>query len=159
MRKLALGFILPILAVPAMTVEASAQRYNDRADRYAEDHNYNGYYDRYDARRDRREARRADRRDYRRSDRRQDLRYARYYDNRGYYNGPVWRGDGGRYYCHREDGTTGTVIGGVAGAVIGAGVAGRGDSTAGAIIGGVLGAVLGNSIDRNEDRRDGRRCR
>ena len=72
-----------------------------------------------------------------------------YYDDRGY-DGPVWRGRDGRYYCRRNDGTTGLLIGGVAGGLIGREVAGRhGDRTAGFLIGAVGGALIGRAIERN----------
>ena len=94
-----------------------------------------------------------DRGDYRRGD--------RYYRNdrrvrRGDYirsDTRVWRGRDNRYYCSRSDGTTGLLIGGAAGAVLGSEVAGRGDKTLGALLGGLGGALLGRSIDRSDDYR------
>lgn len=72
-----------------------------------------------------------------------------YYDDRGY-DGPVWRGRDGRYYCRRNNGTTGLLIGGVAGGLLGREVAGRhGDRTAGFLIGAVGGALVGRAIERN----------
>ena len=44
------------------------------------------------------------------------------YDRNGNYVGRTWRGADGRYYCRRGNGTnrtTGTVVGAVAGALIG----------------------------------------
>jgi Ni/Co efflux regulator RcnB len=82
--------------------------------------------------------------------------YSQYYDRNGYYSGPTWRGNDGRYYCRRSDGTTGTIVGGAAGALIGSQVAGRGDRTLGAIIGGAIGAVIGNSVEKG--RNNGYRC-
>lgn len=86
--------------------------------------------------------------------------YDRGYD-RGYYEEPIyrdtriWRGNDGRYYCRRRDGTTGLLIGAAAGALLGREVAGRrGDRTLGAILGAAGGAILGRSIDRS-----GSRCR
>lgn len=78
-------------------------------------------------------------------------RYGRpYYDNAVYADARVWRGNDGRYYCRRSDGTTGLLIGGAVGAVVGREVAGyRGDRTAGSIIGAAAGALLGRSVDRN----------
>lgn len=74
---------------------------------------------------------------------------ARHYDDGGY-DGPVWRGRDGRYRCRRNDGTTGLLIGGVAGGLLGREVAGRrGDRTAGFLIGAVAGGLIGRSIDRN----------
>lgn len=81
------------------------------------------------------------------------------YRNRGYYDEPVyrntrvWRGDDGRAYCRHNDGTTGLLIGGAAGALLGREVAGRhGDRTLGAILGAAGGALVGRSIDRNNAR-------
>ncbi len=78
------------------------------------------------------------------------------YDRRGYYvqpqritrNDRMWRGDDGRYYCRRDNGTTGLVIGAGVGALAGHEIAGRGDRTLGAILGGAVGAVVGREIDR-----------
>ena len=71
------------------------------------------------------------------------------YDDRSY-DGPVWRGNDGRYRCRRNDGTTGLLIGGVAGGLLGREIAGRrGDRTAGFLLGAVGGALVGRAIDRN----------
>ena len=43
----------------------------------------------------------------------------RYYRSDGTYVGPVWQGNDGRYYCRRSNGTTGLIVGGAAGALIG----------------------------------------
>ena len=65
----------------------------------------------------------------------------------------IWRGDNGSTYCRRRDGTTGLLIGGAAGALLGREVAGRyGDRTLGAILGAAGGALLGRSIDRGNAR-------
>lgn len=105
-----------------------------------------------------------DRRGYDRGEYRRGDRYDRYdrYDRndrrvrRGDYvraDTRVWRGRDNRYYCSRSDGTTGLLIGGAAGAVLGSEVAGRGDRTLGALLGGLGGALLGRSIDRSDDYR------
>jgi len=78
------------------------------------------------------------------------------YDRRGRYREPrritrgssMWRGRDGRYYCKRDNGTTGLVIGAGVGALAGHEIAGDGDRTLGAILGGALGAVVGREIDR-----------
>lgn len=81
---------------------------------------------------------------------------ARIYDDRGRYLEPrritrdsrMWRGDDGKYYCRRDNGTTGLVIGAGVGALAGHELAGRGDRTLGALLGGAIGGILGREIDR-----------
>jgi hypothetical protein len=80
----------------------------------------------------------------------------RYYDRSGNYVGPTWRGRDGRYRCRKPNGTTGLIVGGAAGAVIGHQIAGRGDRTVGAILGGAAGALIGREVERGVSRR---RCR
>ena len=60
-------------------------------------------------------------------------------------NDRIYRGHDGRYYCRRNDGTTGLVIGGIAGGLLGNAVSG---STLGTLVGAGGGALLGRSIDR-----------
>ncbi|USI73755.1 glycine zipper 2TM domain-containing protein [Sphingomonas morindae] len=64
-------------------------------------------------------------------------------------NDEVYRGRDGRYYCKRNDGTTGLVIG-----ALGGGVAGNllGGGTLGTLLGAGGGALLGRSIDRGNVR-------
>jgi hypothetical protein len=84
-----------------------------------------------------------------------DWRERRSYGGRTYnsaYRGPVWRGHDGRYYCRRNDGTTGLLIGGAVGGLIGHGIAGGGDATLGTILGVAGGALLGREIDRSGSR-------
>ncbi|MFC0205575.1 glycine zipper 2TM domain-containing protein [Novosphingobium soli] len=75
------------------------------------------------------------------------------YEDRGY-RGRSWRGNDGRYYCQRSNGTTGLLIGGAAGALLGREVDGGRDRTAGTLIGAAAGALLGREVDRG-----GSRCR
>lgn len=81
-------------------------------------------------------------------------------DNRRYYttdNGiRYWRGNNGRYYCKKSNGTTGLLIGGVAGALIGRTIDGGRDKTVGTIAGAAVGALVGREVDRNNSRP---RCR
>jgi hypothetical protein len=77
----------------------------------------------------------------------------RYYDRDGYYNGPTWRGRDGRYRCRRPDGTTGLIIGGAAGALIGRELDGGRDRTTGTIVGAAAGALIGREVDRGNRRR------
>lgn len=75
------------------------------------------------------------------------------YSDRRDYRGNSWRGRDGRYYCRRDNGTTGLVVGGAVGGLIGNEVAGRGDRTLGTILGVAGGALLGREIDRGGSRR------
>jgi hypothetical protein len=118
---------------------ASPYGYYDRAyyDRYGRydwnnpDPRYNGYY--------------ADR--YYRSD-------PRYREYRLSANDRVYRGQDGRYYCRRSDGTTGLIVGGIAGGVLGNIIAPGGSKTLGTIIGAAGGAALGTAVDQGEVRCD-----
>lgn len=67
-----------------------------------------------------------------------------------------WRGNDGRNHCKKKDGTTGLLIGGVAGALAGRAIDTRGDRTVGTLLGAAGGAVLGREIDRGGS---GSRCR
>lgn len=60
-------------------------------------------------------------------------------------NDHIYRGGDGRYYCKRKDGTTGLVIGGVAGGLLGNAIGGN---TLGTLLGAGGGALLGRQIDR-----------
>ena len=72
------------------------------------------------------------------------------YGGRGYRNadyGPQNYRGGRGYRC--DKGTGGTIIGAIAGGLLGNGIAGRGDRGAGTIIGAGVGALAGRAIDRN----------
>lgn len=75
-----------------------------------------------------------------------------YYGEPVYANTRIWRGNDGRYYCRRENGTTGLLIGAAVGGLAGHEIAGRGDRTLGAILGAAGGALLGRAIDRSNAR-------
>lgn len=64
-----------------------------------------------------------------------------------------WRGDDGRLYCRKSDGTVGLVIGAAGGALLGRAVDTRGERTTGTILGAAGGALLGREIAKK------RRCR
>lgn len=95
-----------------------------------------------------------------------DYAYRTDYDAQRYYrDGPqyqerrlsaqdeVYRGGDGRYYCKRSDGTTGLIIGGVAGGIAGNVIDGGSNRVAGTLIGGALGALAGKAIEQNGDVR------
>lgn len=65
----------------------------------------------------------------------------------------VFRGSDGRYYCRRSDGTTGLIIGGAGGALLGNVIDGGRHRTAGTLIGGALGAILGRTVEQNQQVR------
>ncbi len=130
---------------------------------------------RNDRRDDRRDWRRDDRRDDRRYDNRRPVivynydynrpdpryrggyyanRYYRAYNNGGYdpirvtRQTRIYRGDDDRYYCRRNDGTTGLIVGAVLGGVLGDHIDRGRSSILGAVLGAGTGALLGQSIDR-----------
>lgn len=65
----------------------------------------------------------------------------------------IYRGSNGRYYCRRDDGTTGLITGPIGGSLLGRVLAPNGSNTLGEILGGTGGALIGRSIGR-----DGVRC-
>ena len=93
---------------------------------------------------------------------RPDPRYNGYYADNYYRGGNyqprrlaaderIYRGQDNRYYCRRNDGTTGLIVGALGGGVLGNVIAPGGSKTLGSIIGGGLGAVVGNSVGRNNN--------
>lgn len=64
----------------------------------------------------------------------------------------IYRGDDGRYYCRRSDGTTGLVVGAIAGGILGNAISPRDSKTLGTIIGMGLGGAIGQQVDRGEVR-------
>lgn len=66
-------------------------------------------------------------------------------------NDEVYRGSDGRYYCKRNDGTTGLIIGGVGGAAVGNVIDGGHQRLAGTLIGGALGALLGRTVQQSSN--------
>lgn len=143
MRNLAFGAALAALT---LTTAAPAQDYHDH--RYDQGRDRGSYDNRgtYDHRggdyRDRDDYDPA--RDYHQSQRARERRLGR--DDR------VYHGSDGRYYCRRGDGTTGLIIGGVAGGLLGNALAGRHSGTLGTLLGAGGGALLGQSVDRGNVR-------
>ncbi|MEP9400687.1 glycine zipper 2TM domain-containing protein [Sphingomonas silueang] len=135
MRALTLGI------VAAATLVSGCSDYGIGGPRYADAGGYSRYdwdrpdpaYNGYDAAR------------YYRDDR-------RYRERRLATNDRVYVGQDGRYYCRRNDGTTGLIVGGIAGGVLGSAIAPGGSGLLGALIGGAAGAAGGQAIDRNNVR-------
>jgi len=76
----------------------------------------------------------------------------RYRERRLSRNDRIYRGENGNYYCRRNDGTTGLIVGGVAGGVLGNVIAPGGSGLLGTLLGGAAGAAIGQSVDRNNVR-------
>jgi hypothetical protein len=135
-KKLMLATTTIAIAVSGLAATpASAQRYYDRGgDGYTYDSGYrdDGYRGGY--RDDRRGGYRDDRRGY----------YDNGYNDRRYYNTS-------RNRCRSGD--SGTIIGAIAGGLLGNVVAGRGDRTLGTVLGAGGGALAGRAIDRDGQSR------
>ncbi len=79
--------------------------------------------------------------------------YGRYTEPRRIsYDDRIWRSRDGQYHCRRDNGTTGLIIGGAVGALVGRELDGGRDRTVGTIIGAAGGSLLGRAIDRGELR-------
>ena len=171
-----LAAVIAATTVTAVPVQAQAGRqYRDEIRDARRD--YRQDLRRADSRRDVRRAQRDYRRDVR--DARRDWRRDRqqwgrfdynrlppgqraYYANNFYRDGRfyqqrrlgrndrIYRGNNGQYYCRRSDGTTGLIIGGIGGGLLGTLLTNGGSNTLGALIGGGAGALLGNAVDRGQ---------
>ena len=150
-KSLVIALLLASFAglTPALAMEQRRDRWDRHEDRRERRE------DRREERRERREDRREARREWREERRERYWDAARYYryDNRRYrprrlnrYD-RIYRGSDNRYYCRRDDGTTGLIVGGVSGAVLGNIIAPGGSKILGTIIGGGAGALIGRAID------------
>ena len=114
-KKITLSTAIAVSALTAMPAAAQAQSRDGYSSRYDD-----GYYNQGQ-----------------RYDRRYDGRYDRRYDNRRYQNQRYQNQRYGNHYGQRcGNGSTGTILGAIAGGLLGREVAGRGDRTVGTIIGG-----------------------
>ena len=68
----------------------------------------------------------------------------------------VYAGNDGRYYCKRSDGTTGLIVGGAAGGVLGNVIDGGRSRTVGTLLGAAVGALAGKAVDQQNSQV---RCR
>ena len=116
-----------VLAATAVTgfSAAPAMAHEQHNDGYYSRDDRRDSYDRYDS------YDRNDRRDYRRGD--------RYHRNNNHRNN-----------ARCDKGTGGTIIGAVAGGLLGNEVARRGSKTEGSIIGAAVGALAGRAIDKSD---------
>jgi hypothetical protein len=65
----------------------------------------------------------------------------------------VYAGYDGRYYCKRSDGTTGLIVGGAAGGVLGNVIDGGRSRTVGTLLGAAAGALAGRAVDQSQQVR------
>jgi hypothetical protein len=170
MKRLLLA--LTFVSVPVLTAPAAAQTREEQQRWEAAQARYDAETDVYQRERDRYMAARARDRGYGRDryeaappppgadpyatdyDAARDYRDdPRYQERRLSAEDQVYRGSDGRYYCKRSDGTTGLVIGGASGALLGNVIDGGRNRVAGTLIGGALGALIGKSVDQNSDMR------
>lgn len=63
-----------------------------------------------------------------------------------------WRGQDGRHYCRRADGTVGLLAGAALGALLGRAIDTRGERTTGTILGAAAGALVGNELAKGPTR-------
>ena len=134
MKKMIFGLIAAV-ALPALVpAAADAQSYRERRDWRRYDYNrlppgqQHYYADRY----------------YR------DGRY--YRERRLSRNDRIYRGRDGRYYCRRNDGTTGLIVGAAIGGLLGNAIDGGRSSLLGTIIGAGAGGALGREVERGQVR-------
>jgi hypothetical protein len=175
-KNLALAAVIGMASLPAWTVPADAQsgyrtsrevrecnRELRRADSRAE---YRSEL--RECRRELAKAQRKDNRDWRRYSQYDYNRYEpgyRYYDAQRYYrdgsyyrpynlsrNDRIYRGNDGRYYCRRSDGTTGLIVGAAVGGLLGNAIDNGRSSLLGTLIGAGAGAALGREIERGNVR-------
>lgn len=64
----------------------------------------------------------------------------------------VYRGQDGRYYCRRSDGSTGLIVGAIVGGVLGNQIAPGGSEVLGTILGAGAGALAGQALTSNDAR-------
>lgn len=175
LRTLPLALSAAAVAVSAFALPAAGQTWSEQRRFDAAQRRYDqetAIYNReramYDAAR-RRDTRRSGYNDPRYDDPNYDSRYATDYDASRYYrddpryqervltdSDQVYRGSDGRYYCKRNDGTTGLIVGGAAGGIIGNVIDGGRNRVGGTLIGGALGALIGKSVDQSNSEY---RCR
>lgn len=74
----------------------------------------------------------------------------------GYNRGPRYYDRGGYRYRRCNDGTTGTIVGAIAGGLLGRTIDNHGDRTLGTVLGAGGGALAGRAIERGDNPR---RCR
>jgi len=158
MKKMIFG---AVMAATAMTAIPATAQQNQRAREARQEYRQ----DVRAAKQERRQALKAARRNEwsygkRYDHNRVDPYYGGYYADRYYrpgnqyqvrrlsVNDRVYRGNDGRYYCRRSDGTTGLIIGAGAGALLGNALSNGNSGLLGTVLGGLAGGAIGRSVDR-----------
>jgi len=140
MRKLIIAAVLAAVAVPMTPALADRDDHRGRGHGWNDDRHGGKHYDK----------RYSKRGNYWKGDR--YYRDGRYDGRRLARNDRVYRGNNGNYYCKRDDGTTGLIIGAAGGALLGRVIDTDGDRLLGTLLGGGAGALLGREIDRGDVR-------
>ena len=142
MKKLLLLSIAGSALLAGCDTMTAGNNYGDAGDWGYYDHSYSQQYGRYDYNSP-------------------DPSYNGYYADRYYHDNPhyrehvmsnddrIYRGHDGRYYCRRSDGSTGLIVGALAGGVLGSVIAEGDSSPLGAVLGAIAGGAAGRAIDRN----------
>ena len=68
----------------------------------------------------------------------------------------VYAGQDGKYYCKRNDGTTGLIVGAAGGGILGNVIDGGRSRTVGTLLGAAVGGLAGRAVDQNNGQV---RCR
>jgi hypothetical protein len=137
MRKIVSAILFAGLVLPAIPAMADPPPWAPAYGKRAKEDAYRGR-DRDEHYRDDR-----DRDDYYRDDHRHhERRVIRY-------NEVVYRGDDGRYYCRRSDGTTGLIVGAAVGGLVGNSLSRGKSATLGTLLGAGAGALIGQAVDRD----------
>ena len=171
MRKLILAAAVTASAIPFIASPAQAQGTREMQERrecsreLRSAYGSREYYrELRECRREIAQARREDWRNYRRYDWNKPAPSGYYYADQYYRDGRyystrrlsrydrIYRGNDGRYYCRRSDGTTGLIVGAGVGALIGNSLDNGRSSILGTLVGGAAGAAIGREIDRGSVR-------
>ncbi|MCX8477422.1 MAG: glycine zipper 2TM domain-containing protein [Sphingomonas sp.] len=168
LAALAMALVAASPAAAQTSTRYSSGSYQDEEARFdAAQRRFDNEYEQFQAAVERYRRYRASRSSY---DDRPDPRYdddadydaSRYYRSGNYQervlrdDERVYRGEDGRYYCKRSDGTTGLIVGAAAGGLFGNVIAGRRSSTVGTLLGAIAGGAAGASIERSQQQV---RCR
>ena len=155
---------------PALADPGNGKGHGRHDERHGGKHDRGKKHDRHDWRGDRHDDRKHARYDKRYYDHgrrpvvyhydynRPDPRYRGYYAERYYRGGyepmrvtrhtRIYRGYDNRYYCRRDDGTTGLIVGAAVGGLLGNSLKGGGSGVLETLIGAGAGGLLGREIDR-----------